>query len=247
MLSRYHIEITKKSLENFFSPLSLREIARANVAQDSLPSMFGVEARRHVCNCTVLESLAYIDEEQTQIANFAQTPGSEAKQRAALGRLLHTVQDFYAHTNYVALWVVEHWDVESSASEKLGSESLQKGRAKFIAKDVARMDGLDPNILAHPSLQIAQWQTWRDPFYYVPLLGRALRHFWLPAVSHEAINLDSPSRGAHFDLAMAIARQRTLAEYARAVAAIGMVGGRAAVARFHGAVGYAPSVSPVEA
>ena len=74
MLSRYHIEITKKSLENFFSPFSLREIARANVAQDSLPSMFGVEARRHVCNCTVLESLAYIDEEQAQLASIVRGP-----------------------------------------------------------------------------------------------------------------------------------------------------------------------------
>jgi hypothetical protein len=67
MLSRYHIEITKESIGSFFPPASLREIARANVGQDSLPSLFGVEAHRHVCDCTVTESLAYLDEEHAQI------------------------------------------------------------------------------------------------------------------------------------------------------------------------------------
>jgi hypothetical protein len=69
----------------------------------------------------------------------------------------------------------------------------------------------------------------------------------LPESSHEAINLDSPSRGDYFHLAMAIARQRTLTEYARAVAAIREVGGQGAVARFHGDVDFASSVAPAKA
>jgi len=109
------------------------------------------------------------------------------------------------------------------------------------------VDGLDPHILAHPSLQIAQWITWRDPFYYVPGVGHLLRRLWLPEDSHEAINLDSPNRGSHFHLAMAIARQRTRTEYARAVKTIRSVGGSAAVARFHGALMNTPVNAPVNA
>lgn len=226
MLSKYHIELTEKSLGSFFTSTSLREMTRANVGQDSLSSLFGVEARRHVCDCTVDESFAYVNEEHAVIAELAQQPGEEARQRAALGRLLHTVQDFYAHTNYVALWVAERGD----------TTSLESGGGE-----------LDPQLLAHPQLQIAQWLTWREPFYYVPVVGQAMRRVWLPKDSHEAINLDSPKSGSHFYLAMASARQRTLREYARAVAAIREVGGRAAVARFHGEAEFAPNARPAEA
>lgn len=227
MLGRYHIEITKKSLGSFFSPASLREIARANVGQDSLGSLFGVQAHRHVCDCSVADSLAYIEEEHTNLAALTLTTGAEGKQRAALGRLLHTVQDFYAHTNYVALWLSARGDTDSL--------------------DDATVDGLDPYILAHPRLQTAQWLTWRDPFYYVPVMGKVLRRFHLPPASHEAIHLDSPSRGDAFYLAMAIARQRSRREYARAVAAIRERGGHAAVARFHGDAAYLPQAALLEA
>lgn len=227
MLGRYHIEITKRSLGDFFPSASLREIARANVGQDSLPSLFGAQAHRHVCDCSVEDSLAYIEEEHTHLAALTLTTGGEAKQRAALGRLLHTVQDFYAHTNYVALWLAARGGIDQ--------------------RDDAKLDGLDPLILAHPGLQTAQWLTWRDPFYYVPVMGKALRRFYLPPTSHEAIHLDSPSRGDAFYLAMAIARQRSRHEYARAVAAIRERGGYAAVARFHGDAAYLPQAAALQA
>ena len=222
MLSRYHIEITKNALQKFFTTPSLREIAHANVAQDSIFSFFGVETRRHVCDCTVTESMAYVDEEHARIAALAARTTDGKEQRAALGRLLHTVQDFYAHTNYVALWVAE-WAEES----KLDSQEM------LAAHQMT--DGMASQLRDHPDLCVAQWCLWRDPIYYVPLLGKLMRRWWLPACSHEAIHLDSPQRGDYFAVAMAIARQRSLAEYARAVAAIRQIGGQAAVARFHGA------------
>jgi hypothetical protein len=225
MLSKYHIELTNKSLGSFFTSMSLDEIARANVQQDSFLSLFGVEARRHVCDCMVNDSLAYIDEEHAKIAELATQPGEAARQRAALGRLLHTVQDFYAHTNYVALWLAER-----------GATTLPREAGE-----------LDPRLLAHPELQVAQWLTWREPFYYVPVVGQAMRRVWLPKNSHEAINLDSPRSGGHFHVAMAIAHQRTRGEYARAVAAIRELGGRAAVARFHGEAEFVPSAHPAGA
>jgi hypothetical protein len=227
MLSRYHIEITKNSLENFFTPASFREITRANVRQDSFASLFGIDARRHVCDCTVAESLAYVEEEHQRIAELAYVSTGAAQQRAALGRLLHTVQDFYAHTNYVSLWLAE--------------------RRPGITDEQVKIDAFDPDIFDHPALQIAQWSTWREPLYYVPGLGDWMRRVCLPASSHEAINLDSPRRGSLFGLAMSVAHQRTLVEYARAVVAIRAIGGREAVARFHGGVGYAHHPSPAQA
>lgn len=227
MLSRYHIEITRKSLGSFFSAASLREIARANVRQDSLPSLLGMEARRHVCDCTVAESLAYVDEEHERIGQLAQRGESAALQRAAFGRLLHTVQDFYAHTNYVAL--------------------LMAKQGAAVSLDVSAMKRLDPEILSHPALQIAQWLTWRDPIYYIPLVGDVLRHLWLPAGSHEAINLDSPKRGANFHVAFAFARQRTQVEYARTLATLRELGGQEAVAQFHGAMAYITNAAPLKA
>src|SRR5262249_38805069 len=133
-------------------------------------------------------------------------------------------QDFYAHTNYIALWV-------------------QERLRDAMPIDPSNCDhaGLDPDILSHPSLRVAEWQTWRDPFYYVPGVGHILRRVWLPDGSHESINLDSPSKGAHFDLAVLMARRRTITEYARAVAVIREVGGLHAIMRFHGVAGFAPN------
>jgi hypothetical protein len=213
MLSQYHIEITKRSLGPYFTPATLQEIVGANIGQDSLLSLFGVEPHRHVCDCTLTQSLAYVEDEHARIAELSQTPGGEREQRAAFGRLLHTVQDFYAHTNYIALWLAE------------------TGGAERI--DTATINGLDPQILAHPALRIAQWVAWRDPFYYLPVVGNVMRRFWLPEASHEAIHLDSPDRGSLFPLALAVACQHTLVEYWRAVKAIGEVGGKRALARFH--------------
>lgn len=213
MLSQYHVEITNRSIGSFFSPAALREIVGANVGQDSLRSLFGAEPHRHVCDCTLTQSLTYVDGEHARIADLSQAPDGVREQRAAFGRLLHTVQDFYAHTNYVALWLAE------------------TGGAERI--DTAAIKGLDPQILAHPSLRIAQWVAWRDPFYYLPLVGNVMRRFWLPEESHEAIHLDSPDRGSLFPLALRVACQHTLVEYWRAVKAIGEHGDKGALARFH--------------
>ena len=84
----------------------------------------------------------------------------------------------------------------------------------------------------NPALQTAQWLAWRDPFYYVPLVGDVLRRVWLPVGSHEAINLDFPKRGAHFYVAMACAHQHTRVEYARVLATLREVGGHEAKATF---------------
>jgi hypothetical protein len=232
MLGRYHEEITRRILGKFFTPKTLKEIVRANIAQDTLPSLFGAGAHRHVCDCTVAHSLDYIAEEHAQIAELAQMPGREQEQRAALGRLLHTAQDFYAHTNYVALWLAEKGEAVL-ANLEIDLEINLEGN-----------DGLESHLWSHEHLQIAQWTAWREPLYYVPVIGNLMRWIWLPEASHEAIHLDSPDRGPRFQVAMAIAQQRTHKEYAQAVATIRRVGGTVAVALFHGTAQNAPLSNP---
>lgn len=212
MDSRYHVEMTQRVLAKYFAPGALREVVRANVGQDSLRGLFGFDAHRHFCDPNLAHSWAYVDAEHALIEDLAAKRGPVAQQRAALGRLLHTVQDFYAHTNYVDLWLTRYGLAETD-----------------------RIDGLDDGLIASPELRVGEWIFWRDSLYYIPVVGRLLRRIWLPAGSHEAVNLDSPARGPRFSLALSTAGQRSRLEYRRALQAIGRVGGPTALAAFHAA------------
>ena len=214
MLAQYHITTTRQVLGDQFDATALRQVLRANISQDSWWSLLGPEAERHFCDPNIAHSWRYVEAEHATIAQLATTPGQENRQRQALGRLLHTVQDFYAHTNYVTLWLRAH------------------GGADQI--DTEAMDGLDPHFLTHPRLRVGSWVLWRELLYYTPWLGAWLRRVWLAPDSHAALNLDSPARGHHFFYALTAARQRTHQEYQRALDAIYRAGGHTALARFHG-------------
>jgi hypothetical protein len=212
MNARYHVEMTQGVLAKHFTPGALREVVLANVGQDSLRGLFGIDAHRHCCDPDLAHSWAYVDAEHALIEDLAARRGPIAQQRAALGRLLHTVQDFYAHTNYVDLWLTRYGLAETD-----------------------RIDGLDDGLIGSPELRVGEWIFWRDSLYYIPVVGRLLRRIWLPAGSHEAMNLDSPAQGPRFSLALSTASQRTRMEYRRALRAIGRVGGSAALKAFHAA------------
>jgi hypothetical protein len=130
-----------------------------------------------------------------------------------LGRLLHTVQDFYAHSNYI-----EHWVRHRGGNATVTAEVI---------------DALDAASMGHPELYVGDWVLWRDFIYYVPVVGQAMRNVWLAPRSHEAMHLDAPERGPGFALALATARQRTVSEYQRPCEAIGWLGGEEAQWRFH--------------
>ncbi len=209
MYGRYHAQATRQILGNVFDTRALRQIIAANVWQDSLQGLFGADPHRHFCDPHLARSWAYVEEEHARIVDLVGQPDAGTRQRAAFGRLLHTVQDFYAHTNYVDLWLA-----------RMG-----------WSRDI---DGLDAELVVSPELRVGEWVFWRDSLYYIPLVGSLLRRVWLPAGSHEAMNLDSPAQGPRFALALEAARQRTLVEYRRVVAAIAAAGGQAAVLAFHG-------------
>ncbi len=195
MLSRYHAAMLTETLGRIFEPNALREIIRANVWQDGPATLLGHEYI-HFGSCQFKEALAYIDDQHALIGQ-ADTPG---RMRAAFGRLTHGAHDFYAHSNYVDLWLQKNGGLKNTCPEDI--------------------NGLDPELLQSPDLRSAFFYWWRDTIYYIPGLGGFARKYLLFAESHEAMHLDDPSRGPRFYYAIEAAKQRTVAEYQRAVRAL---------------------------
>lgn len=79
-------------------------LARAQWQQDIL---LALDATAHFDNCRFGESVAVVQTEmRTAIAAGKQKQRQDAL--AALGRALHSIQDFYSHTNYVELCATKY-------------------------------------------------------------------------------------------------------------------------------------------
>ena len=214
MDSQYHIQLLTETLRSYFSSKGLEQIIAANLGQDSLRYQLGAYPQYHFDNNQIARSLAYVEEEHAQIGKLASDPaGNHAqRQRAAFGRLTHTVHDFYAHSNYVDLWL-----------------EANGGLANTSADDIK---GLDPTLLNHPQLYTGSFLLWFDTLYYLPGLRPILRSIYLRPNSHEAMNLDNPGQGPKFAYAMVAAKQRTLYEYQHAVETLQSIGGEDALNAF---------------
>ena len=161
------------------------------------------------------ELLAHAKGDRRKMIRLGQRPGVFERRtggRAAFGRLTHAVQDFYSHSNYVDLWLGANGGLANSRPEDI--------------------NGLDPALLNHPALTSGYFYLWRDIIYYLPVIDRfAKKHLVFPG-SHEAMNLDEPDTGPKFPYSLVAAKQRTLAEYQRAVQALSPE----QAARFYGAL-----------
>ena len=102
MNETYHIQMTREALSLEFSAVALEQIIAANLGQDSLNYQFAHD-HFHFDNNSFEAGYAYIESCRQNAIHAAQA-GNMPLARAEFGRLTHTVQDFYAHTNYVALW-----------------------------------------------------------------------------------------------------------------------------------------------
>ncbi len=209
----YHIEINEKALGDRFSPQALEELTLANLAQDDLPGLL-LHPERHFDNDLIPQALAYIQAEHDRIVASAGAGDGGAAMRAAFGRLTHTAQDFYAHSNYVDMWLAQHGGLDATAPDQI--------------------DGVDPALLSSPDLRTWHFYLWRDVVFYIPVIRNLARRIYIAPNSHEANHLDDPSRGPKFAYAMKAAQDRTCQEYERAVAAIRQAEGVEAVVRFHG-------------
>jgi hypothetical protein len=186
MEKQYHIQITTQALNGLVSSRALQVILTANLRQDRLSGQ--IAHPEYHCDHPLNDGLIYL-EKQRQAIQHALRAGQQFEAWRAFGRLSHAAQDFYAHSNYVLLW----------AQNNLG---IPPGTP---------IDPLDPQILGQPRLCSGKIYFPGDWLPFIPgLAGLAAR--MTPADSHTHCNLDSPQRGALFDLALEAATLRTRIE-----------------------------------
>ena len=109
----------------------------------------------------------------------------------AFGRLTHTAQDFYAHTNYIPMWLDQHPGTPPTPPE---IDPVQKG------------------LIESPQIRSGRIYFPLDVLYFIPPLRNVALKF-LPADSHGKMNLDSPKQGPGFEYARAAAVKRTKYEF----------------------------------
>lgn len=187
MLEIIHEEMIREVLGRRFSPRALEIIIAANVKQDSWRWQIGHD-EFHFDNNAIDEGNLYINEQRGHILASLLSPGVLSAW-IAFGRLLHTAQDFYSHTNYVSLWM--------DANPQLPPSDIDP-----LRKDLIENPGLHSGKLYFPL----------EVLYFIPFM-RKFSLSILPRDSHAWMNLDSPQRGSRFEYARAAAVKRTQYEF----------------------------------
>ena len=195
MLTPYHIEITLQALAEYFSPRALSAITYANIHQDRLSGQFGHD-EYHFDNNAFERTYAYIEEQRTLTVSALRKNDAPAAW-SVFGRMLHTFQDFYAHSNYVTLWLARF-----------------DGQAPPASSNI---DPVDLSLIHSPDLRSGKtYYPFELLYFWRP--ARAFALSWLPHDSHAWMNLDSPEQGFKFDYAMQAATKRTVIEYGKTTA-----------------------------
>jgi hypothetical protein len=201
----YHRQILRRALGSRVSPRALAAIEAANLGQDSPLGL--LRYAEHFDNSLFAEGLAFIEACRAEAARA----GDPAHAWAAFGRLSHAAHDFYAHSNYVALWHGQY--------------------APGTAPPPAAIDGLAPELLRHPDLASGRIYLPWELLSFVSALKPLARRL-LPRDAHAWMNLDTPDSGPLFPYSLEAAVQRTVAEFERTLAAIGEERGEAAMRAF---------------
>jgi hypothetical protein len=106
----YHAEITSKAASGVLSNEQITFVVRANMSQD----IRQFESYVHFDNCAFLEGANHIRDEWKKIDAENDRLSQEAL--VAFGRLLHTAQDFYSHSNWIELHLerepIPLWDFQ---------------------------------------------------------------------------------------------------------------------------------------
>ena len=189
MLTRFHIEMIHIALGDLFSACALEKIIEANLYQDRLRGQIG-HHEYHFDHNAFDESYAYI-EEQRALTVSSLMANDIPSAWSAFGRLTHTAQDFYAHSNYIALWLARQpegalptlSEVEATDPDLLHSHALRSGKVYFL-----------------------------EILTFIPPLKPFVMSI-LPRDAHGWMNLDSPKRGYKFPYAFQAAVKRTQIEF----------------------------------
>ena len=190
MLKVYHRAITARALEGSFSLQALAMVIASNLGLDSLPGQLGHD-EYHFDGNAFAGSWAFIEANRARVRPALER-GEAAAARRAFGRLTHTVQDLYAHSNYVSLWLKRFPEAGHPLPEAI--------------------DPFDRELLESPALRSGKLYYPLEVLSFVPAL-RAWILPRLPRDSHAWMNLDSPEQGFKFDYAMQAAIKRTVIEF----------------------------------
>jgi hypothetical protein len=189
MISKYHIEMTREALAPHFSERALEIIIAANIRQDALRNQIGHD-EIHYDNNAIDKGNRYINEQRGYVIATLLSPGILGAW-VSFGRLLHTAQDFYAHTNYITMWLDQFDGTPPPSSE---------------------IEPLKKELLQSPSLHSGKVYIPMDVVYMIkPLRPLALK--LLPKDSHGWMNLDTPEQGPKFPYAISAATKRTTHEF----------------------------------
>ncbi len=194
MLENIHAEITRQALDGRMHPSALEAVLRANLGQDGLRGQFGHD-EYHFDNNAFERTSHYLELQRSQVIAAVRT-GQPSAAWSAFGRLTHAVQDFYAHSNYVSLWLDSHGD---------STVPLPEG-----------IDPADERVLSSPALRTGKLYYPRELLYFIPGLRR-LALAILPRDSHAHMNLDSAERGQNYPYAFAAAVKRTRLEFEKLI------------------------------
>lgn len=188
MLVSIHENMTREALGDHFSPRAMEMIVAANLKQDAWSGLIGHD-EFHYDN-DIQKGDRYVIEQRGYVIATLLSPGILSAW-IAFGRLLHAVQDFYSHTNYVSMWLDQF---NGSPPPPLEIDPVQK------------------SLLRSPDLHAGKIHLLLDGLYFIrPLRPLALK--LLPTNSHGHMNLDSPEQGPKFEYACAAAMKRTLHEF----------------------------------
>jgi len=182
----YHRKLLNEAVGGRFAPHVLDVVTAANLGQDSLSGLVG-HPEYHFDDNAFEAGYAYMQAQRERIWRVLQDGGPLEAAWRAFGRLTHAAQDFYAHSNYVALWT-----------------------ARLTPDASPDIDPLDEVVLASEALCSGKIY-WLEALSLVRAL-RPLAKQLLPADSHAAMNLDNPAAHPLFFTAMRAAHKRTIHE-----------------------------------
>lgn len=183
MKTKYHIQITEAALNGQFSSKALNLILEANIGQDSLVFQVGHD-HFHYDNDSFQQADAYVE----KLRNDCLEQIRQAKLIDAwrsYGRLTHTIQDFYAHSNYIEIMLKESPGAEDLPIREPGSKLP---------------DGIRSGKLYYP------WEV----ITFIPGFPEKIKEFF-PPDSHARMNKDAPER-KYFKEAFKLAVSATLQE-----------------------------------
>lgn len=191
----YHSRLLQEALGDCFDDDALRAVTAANHSQDR--GLSAVQNFKHYIG-DAQRCRRYVDGLHARLAGLAQVGADGRALRGVFGRLTHTIQDFYAHSSYVAVWRAVY-------GPHLPPQAITAA---------------DPAVLIHPDFWLCTSRPWPDwALEFVPALRQ--RAWRLPPRSHAAAHLDAPERGPNFDYAMHAAERHTRLAFERVAAAVG--------------------------